>query len=282
MKAKTIAAWLIAFNVGTFAQEPATENPAEVTPAEAKPAELTAEQIVNKANEAAYYAGDDGRAQVEMIITGKDGVERTRKFTILRKDFDGGDQKFYVYFKEPADLYKQIYRVWKKVDDDQLDERELFIPSLNKPRPIAPGDKRTSFAGSDFVYEDVSGRSLKEDKHELIETTETQYIIKNTPNKPDDVEFSYYTIKIDKKTFMPRLAEYYDNQGKLDRTVEATKVETFEVFPTVTESVVKDLKSDSTTVNKFVTVEYDIGLNDRLFEIGNERFLNRPPREATR
>lgn len=125
MKAKTVAAsWLIAFNVGALAQEPAAETPApaqpaemkpaETQPAEPKPAELTVEQIVNKANEVAYYAGDDGIAQVEMTITGKDGVERTRKFTILRKDFEGGDQKFYVYFKEPADLYKQIYRVWKK------------------------------------------------------------------------------------------------------------------------------------------------------------------------
>ncbi|NLX24492.1 MAG: outer membrane lipoprotein-sorting protein [Lentisphaerae bacterium] len=293
MKAKTVAAsWLIAFNVGALAQEPAAETPApaqpaemkpaETQPAEPKPAELTVEQIVNKANEVAYYAGDDGIAQVEMTITGKDGVERTRKFTILRKDFEGGDQKFYVYFKEPADLYKQIYRVWKKVGDDQQDERELFIPSLNKPRPIAPGDKRTSFAGSDFVYEDVSGRNLKEDQHELIETTETHYIIKNTPVKPDDVEFSYYTIKIDKTTFMPRLAEYYDKQGKLYRTVEGAKVETIKTFPTVTESVVKDLKSGSTTVNKFVSVEYDVGLNERIFEIGNDRFLNRPPREATR
>ena len=266
---KLLTALLLASTAAVFAEETAAPQPG-------------VDEIITKANETAYYAGDDGRAEVEMTITGKDGVARTRKFTILRMDIEGGDQKFYVYFKEPADLYKQIFRVWKKVGDGEQDERELFIPSLNKPKPIAPGDKRTSFAGSDFVYEDVSGRNLKEDQHELIETTETQFIIKNTPVKPDDVEFAYYIVKIDKATYMPRLAEYYDKHGKLYRTVEATKVETIQDFPTVTESVVKDLTAGSTTINKFTTVEYNVGLKDRYFEIGNDRYLNRPPREATK
>ncbi len=242
-------------------------------------AELSVDEIVTKANEAAYYAGDDGRAQVEMIITDKSGTTRTRKFTILRLDTDGGNQKFYVYFKEPADLYKQVFLVWKEVADDKNDSRWMWLPALNLKREIAPGDKRTSFVGSDFVYEDVSGRNLKEDRHELVETTGGQYVIKNTPKNPGDVEFAYYTVKIDKDTFLPRLAEYYDKNGKLYRTVEATRVETIQGFPTVTESVVKDLNTGSSTINKFSDVEYNIGLNERIF---TERFLRRPPREVTK
>ena len=258
---KLITALLAASTAAVFATEP------------------TVGEIVKKANDTAYYAGDDGRAQVEMTITDKDGGTRTRAFTILRMDTEGGTQKFYVYFKEPADLYKQVFLVWKEVDEGKNDSRWMWLPALNLKREIAPGDKRTAFVGSDFVYEDVSGRNLKEDQHELIETTEKQYIIKNTPVKPDDVEFSYYTVKIDKDTFLPRLAEYYDKNGKLYRTVEATKVETIQEFPTVTESVVKDLKTGGSTVNKFVEVEYNIGLKETIF---TERFLRRPPREVTK
>ena len=50
---------------------------------------------------------------------------------------------------------------------------------------IAASDKRTSFVGSDFLYEDISGRGLNEDAHELIETTEDHFVIKNTPKKPE-------------------------------------------------------------------------------------------------
>ncbi|MBT8046573.1 MAG: outer membrane lipoprotein-sorting protein, partial [Pontiella sp.] len=196
----------------------------------------------------------------------------------LRMNTEGGTQKFYVYFKEPADLYKQVFLVWKEVAEGRDDSRWMWLPALNLKRSIAPGDKRTSFVGSDFVYEDVSGRNLREDVHELIDTTDTQYVIRNTPKKPDDVEFSHYIVKIDKDTFLPRKAEYFDKNGKLYRTVEATKVETIQGFPTVTESVVKDLSTGNSTVNKFSNIEYNIGLNENIF---TERFLRRPPREVT-
>ena len=48
--------------------------------------------IVDNANLAAYYAGDDGRAEVRMTITDAQGRERRRQFVILRKDnTDGGE-----------------------------------------------------------------------------------------------------------------------------------------------------------------------------------------------
>ncbi len=245
-------------------------------------AEMSVDEIVNKANQASYYAGKDGKADVEMKIIDKSGSERTREFTLLRMNFEGGDQKFYVYFKKPADLYKQIFRVWKKVGEGENDVRQMFLPALNLNREIAPGDKRTSFVGSDFVYEDVSGRNLNDDVHELAETTDTQYVIKNTPKDPGSVEFSHYTIRIDKETFLPRKAEYFDKNGKLYRTVEATKVETIQGYPTVIESVVSDLNTGGKTVNTFSNIQYDIGLNEQIFDTTNERSLRRPPREVTR
>ncbi|MDF7826535.1 outer membrane lipoprotein-sorting protein [Pontiellaceae bacterium B12227] len=242
-------------------------------------AEMSVDEIVKKANEASYYAGNDGSAEVEMKIIDKSGSSRTREFTLLRMNVEGGNQKFYVYFKKPADLYKQVFLVWKETAEGKDDSRWMWLPALNLKRSIAPGDKRTSFVGSDFVYEDVSGRNLKEDKHELIETTDTQYVIKNTPVDPGSVEFSYYTVKIDKDTFLPRHAEYFDKNGKHYRTVEATKVETIQGYPTVTESVVSDLNTGGSTVNTFKNIKYDIGLKENIF---TERFLRRPPREVTR
>jgi len=240
---------------------------------------ITVDQIIQQANEAAYYAGDDGRAQVEMRIVDKNGGERTRKFTLLRLNTKNGNQKFYVYFKEPADLYKQVFMVCKEVAQGKSDQRWIWLPALNLKRSIAPGDKRISFVGSDFVYEDVSGRNLNDDSHELIETTESQYVVKNTPIDPKSVEFSYYTIRIDKDTFLPRRAEYFDHNDKMYRIVEATKIELVQGFPTVIESVVQDLNTGGSTTNIFSEVEYNIGLKENIF---TERFLRRPPREVTR
>jgi outer membrane lipoprotein-sorting protein len=236
--------------------------------------------IVNKANIVAYYQGDDGKARVKMVITSKQGQKREREFNILRKDVsDGGDQKYFVYFLRPADVRRMTYMVLKHVEPGKDDDRWLYLPALSLVKRIAAGDKRTSFVGSDFLYEDVSGRSLEEDMHELIKTTDELYIVKNVPKKPDSVEFSYYNVSIDRKTFVPMKMEYYDKQSQLYRTIESVKVEKIQDFPTVVKSVVKNLQTGSQTEMEFSDVKYNIGLEDSIF---TERYLQRPPREAMR
>ena len=238
-------------------------------------ADLTVDEIIEKANQTSYYADDDGSATVKMTLTSASGETRVREFSILRLNREGGDQKFYVYFKAPADVRKMAFLVWKSVTKD--DDRWLWLPALNLVKRIAPGDKRTSFVGSDFLYEDVSGRGTKEDKHELISTTENGYLIKSIPLDPGSVEFASYTVLIDKDTFLPKKAEYTDKQGEVYRRVEALKIETIDGHPTVTAAQASDLKSGSHTKNEFSDVKYGIGLKDRIF---TERFLRRPPREV--
>jgi outer membrane lipoprotein-sorting protein len=236
--------------------------------------------IVSKANVMAYYQGDDGKAKVKMTITNKQGQTREREFNILRKDVkDGGDQNYFVYFLRPADVRRMVFMVHKHAAVDKDDDRWLYLPALSLVKRIAASDKRTSFVGSDFLYEDVSGRSLELDNHELIETTDEYFIVKNTPKKPEAVEFSYYNVSIDRKTYMPMKMEYYDkDNGQLYRVIESKKLETIEGFPTVTRSVVQDLKTGSKTLMEFTEVDYNVGIGD-IFE---ERYLRRPPREAMR
>lgn len=235
----------------------------------------SADEIVAKANRAAYYAGEDGRAEVEMTIVAADGSTRSRAFTILRKNVGGEDQKFYVYFQEPADVRKMAYLVWKHVGGD--DDRWLWLPALNLKKRIAPGDKRTSFVGSDFFYEDVSGRGTEEDRHDLAGENDATWQIKSTPKDAGSVEFSYYLVTIDKQTYLPVKAEYFDQAGKLYRRVSAVKTETIQGYPTVTEAVAEDLAAGTKTVNRFSAVSYDLGLKENVF---TERFLRRPPREV--
>lgn len=252
-----------------------------------KPAETKSETqeipdvstIVNRANLVAYYQGNDGKAKVKMTIINKQGQKRSSEFIILRKDVkDGGDQKYFVYFQRPPDVRKMAYMVHKHAAMDKDDDRWLYLPALSLVKRIAAGDKRTSFVGSHFLYEDVSGRSLEEDTHELTKVTDELLVVKNVPKKPDSVEFSYYDVFIDRKTYMPVKMEYYDKDDKLYRTIEAQKIETIQGFPTPVKSVVTDSKIGGQTIMEYSEVEYNIELGD-IFE---ERYLSRPPREAIR
>jgi len=143
-----------------------------LAPVAARTADLAnVAEIVDRANKAAFYAGDDGRALVRMTITDAQGRERIRQFIIIRKDIEaGGDQYYAVLFTRPAEVRNTVFIVKKHVGKD--DDRWLYLPGLDLVKRIAAGDKRTSFVGSHFFYEDVSGRGVDDDEHELLETTE--------------------------------------------------------------------------------------------------------------
>ncbi len=235
--------------------------------------ELSVDQIVEKANLAAYYAGKDGLADVRMTMTDAQGRLRRRQFKIMRLTIaKGGAQKFYVYFNEPADVAKMTYMVWKYIGSD--DDRWLYLPALDLVKRIAAGDKRSSFVGSHFVYEDVSGRGVAQDTHDLVETTDTSYKIKNIPKAPKGVEFSYYYIWIDKANFMPVKAEYYSSKDQLIRVIEAVEVKDIQGYPTVTRSVAKDLERGGETRMEFTNIRYDVGLTEDIFA---ERYLRKAP-----
>ncbi len=242
--------------------------------------ELDVQSIVDRASATAYYQGADGRATVSMSIEDAQGRERTRRFTILRQDVDdedNGEQRFYVHFSRPADVNGTVFMVWKHVGRD--DDRWLYLPALDLVKRIAASDESTSFVGSHFFYEDVSGRSPREDAHRLVEETDAYYVVDSIPKEPDTVEFGRYRSYLHKETFIPVEIEYYDQAGDPYRTYRALEVETIEGYPTVTRSEMADSRMGGKTVLAYDAVDYDLGLPDDIFA---ERYLRNPPRQYLR
>jgi outer membrane lipoprotein-sorting protein len=233
--------------------------------------------IVKNAEKAAYYSGKDGRSDARMMIVDAQGRKQMRQFTILRRDVaDNGDQQMMVFFERPADVKDTVFRVEKHVDLAVEDDRWLYLPALDLVKRISSGDKRTSFVGSHFFYEDVSGRAISEDNFALQENTDTAYILKATPKAPDTVEFAYYVVTIDKKTNLPVVIDFFKANNDNYRRVEAVKIEEIQGFPTVVRSKVSDLESGAYTLMEFRNINFDLGLADDVF---TERSLRNPPRE---
>src|SRR5690606_14917281 len=215
-----------------------------------------------------YYLGADGRSQVQMLITDDQGRKRQRSFTILRRALPAsdelaanaylGEQQFYVYFHRPADVNKMVFMVHKKLDGN--DDRWLYLPALDLVKRIAASDKRTSFVGSDYFYEDVSGRSLDADIHELEEVTDNYYVLKHIPKDPKSVEFGHYIMYVHKDSFIPVQTEYFDGNGDKYRIAKALKVETIQGYSTVTQASMENLKTGSKTLMKYSQVSYDVGI----------------------
>ena len=232
-------------------------------------------EIVQRANQASYYAGADGRAEVRMIITDAQGRQQRRQFTVLRRDAeDLADQQFLVVFSQPSDVRGTVFLVDKHIGRD--DDRWLYLPGLDLVKRISAGDKRTSFVGAHYFYEDVSGRSYTEDEHELIEARDGFYVLRHTPIDPSSVEFASYMTWIDQETFLPMKIEYTNAAGDIYRRVDVLKTELIDGHPTVTTSRVSDLLSGGKTDMQFRYIRFDVGLPEEVF---TERSLRNPPRD---
>ena len=244
-----------------------------------------ARPIIEKMLHNYYYSNSDGRSHAMMEITSRNGQKRNRDFVILRKNIpDSLNQFYYVYFYDPTDVRGVVFLVHKQNQRD--DDRWLYLPAIDLVRRISANDKRSSFVGSDFTYEDVSGRRLSDDEYEYVGeeafqsfgkvADRTAIIIKAIPKERGAVEFSYRMIWVDKEYLLPLKVEHYNKRNEMYKVFEALHIEIIQETPTIIKGIMKDLENKSQTIMEFKEVEYDLGIDDDIF---TERYLRRPPGE---
>lgn len=233
-----------------------------------------ATEIVQKSQTAFFEAGKDFQARVKMTLSIREGQQRLRELTMLRKNYPAGEQKYFIYFHSPADVAGTTFMVYKYPDRNS--DRWLFIPAINLVNRIAARDSRSSFVGSDFTYEDVSGRELAADRRTLLKDDELNghkvYTIESTPQTP--AEYARKVTWIDQMTFLPLKEEYYDIQGALYKVFSADEVKEIQGIPTVMKRTMANVKTAHKTEVVFERIQYNVGIGDDLF---SERYLRRPP-----
>lgn len=241
----------------------------------------SADEIMRQSNLARYYPGEDMRARVVMRLVSPGG-ERIRDMTMSRKNLDAsGEQRYFIYFNRPADVREMALLVWKVPGRDH--DRWLYIPALKSVRRIVASDKHTSFVGSDFSYEDVSGRDPGDDAHKLLREEglggRAAWVIESVPKDPGSAEFSRRLSFIDKATWLSLKEEDYDARGDLARVFTADELKEVDGLWTVTKRTMRNAQSGHRTEVSFSEIRYNRKLSPDLF---GERSLRAPPAELAR
>ncbi|MDO8739769.1 outer membrane lipoprotein-sorting protein [Candidatus Deferrimicrobium sp.] len=241
-----------------------------------------AEEIMRRSALVQFYSGNDMKSKVTMRLLSKEGGERVRELIMTRRNVKaGGDQKYFILFRQPADVRDMTFLVWKYPQRDS--DRWLYIPAIKLVKRIAANDKRSSFVGSDFSYEDVSGRAAEEDNHTLLR--EEKYggkevlVIKSVPKDEKSADFGYKVSWIDKGNFVLWKEEYYDKRGALFKVFTADEVKPIQGFPTTVKRTMKNVQTGHWTEAAYGEVKYNLGLADGVF---SERSLRNPPKELAR
>lgn len=232
--------------------------------------------IVKKMNDHFYYQGQSFRAKVKMKMLSPDGKERFRELSMLRINMpEPGMQRFFMYFHAPEDVRRMAFLVNKYPAKE--DDRWLFIPSLEMVQRIAARDAGSSFAGSDFTYEDISGRDLGADDYKYLREEAIGgrpcHVIESIPKT--SASYKKRISWIDKEKFLPLKEEFLDVKGEVYRVFTSDEVADIGGIPTAIKRTMKNVKTKNQTGVEFSDIEYNLKLNAADF---SERALRNPPR----
>lgn len=242
--------------------------------------EPAAGEIAARSLEAFYYPGADMQARISMVLFNPQGKQRRRDLTMLRKDFGtSGDQRYFIFFHAPTDVKGMTFMVWKYPAKE--DDRWIFIPAVNLVRRIAANDKRSSFVGSDFTYEDLSGRDVEDEAHELLRSEDLEgrpcFVLESRPKTT--AGYVRRVSWIDQERWVPLKEEYFDARDQQVRVFTANEVAEIGGHWTVTKRTMRNLQTDHYSTVVFEEIAYDVGLEENLF---TERYLRQPPRKWIR
>ncbi|MCK5527519.1 MAG: outer membrane lipoprotein-sorting protein, partial [Candidatus Latescibacteria bacterium] len=91
--------------------------------------------------------------------------------------------------------------------------------------------------------------------------------------KPDsEIEYSKLRMWVNRKTFLPDKAEFYDEKGKLLKKMTNSETEQIDGYWTPRRIEMEDVQKDHKTLMELKEVKHNVGLKDKLF---SKRYLKR-------
>jgi len=202
-----------------------------------------------------------------MIMTiNKNSNKKERELVAWTKNFLNKSDWKVMKFKKPADV-KGIG--FLTLSDEKM---YLYLPEFHRIRRIASSNKKDSFVGSDFTYDDLGETEFSKNYSPKLLKQDDKFIYlelnrKSGIKKP----YSKIELKIDKNVLLPVEMKFYDNSLKLWKIAEQRFKKIGKYF-VINYIKMKDLKKNSYTTLEMKNIEVDKGLDNTIF---TKRFLKK-------
>ena len=228
--------------------------------------------------------GRDGRFQLKMRLFDRQQRVRERELTILSLRGQGfgrqgsgrgpaaaGDRVL-IRFTYPNDIKGTAFLVWEHPEAE--DERFLFLPALARVRRIAGAEAQDNFVGSDFSYEDISGREFDDYTYSMVEPNATwagpdgqrhpAYRIESRA-RDKQARFPRVVSTVRKDNFVVVYADIHNRRDERQKTYEVRKLEKIQDIWTLSDVVMTNLLERTRTELAMTSAEYNVGLKESDF-----------------
>jgi outer membrane lipoprotein-sorting protein len=211
------------------------------------------------------YRSQSSYSQLEMEI-----VTPHWQRTLTMKAWTQGTDKTFIRITAP-DKEKGVATLRIK------NEMWNYLPKTNKVIKIPPSMMMSSWMGSDFTNDDlVKEFSLFKDfSYQWIPSppgSEDTIFIRCIPRPDLPVVWGSIETAVRKKDHIPVWQKYYDEKGKLMRTLSYSEVRRFgdRTIPATMEMIPQN-KEGHKTVIRYLEIEFDRKIGDEVFSLRNLR-----------
>ena len=230
--------------------------------------ELTGREIMQKASNREKAVTDSFK--MRMTLINSSGKKRVREVTAYSKDY-GKEEKTVMVFLLPADIKGTGYLAYSYDDSSKSDDRWLYIPALKKAKRISGSSSQDYFMGTDFTYDDMSGRKVDDYKHSLLgeEKIDSKdcWKIESVPVKKS--MYSKYVSWIDKESLLNIKAEFYDEQGSILKVLTVSGIEKKDGFWTGNKMEMNNLQKKRSTIIEILKHEFNKEIPDSYFRVNS-------------
>lgn len=222
---------------------------------------------------------EDTAVEIRMSIVSARGGTREREVAQWTKTRPDGSRMQLIRFLSPADVEGTGFLSIENLDAE--DDNWLYLPALRKSRRIAGTDKRESFVGTDFSYEDLESEKLDEHRYEVIGAEALDgvdaWIVEAIPTDPDKIEETAYgrrELWVSRDHAVILQAKYYDEDGTYVKRLHAEDVRQVEGTEKwrAHRITMEDIRDGGRTVLEIAEYRIDRGVTEDYF---TQRYLRR-------
>ena len=236
----------------------------------------TAEWVARQADN--RDIGRDGRFELKMRLFDRQQRVRERELTILtmrpggKNATSGSGDRVLIRFTYPTDIKGTAFLVWEHPEGE--DERFLYLPALGRTRRIAGAEAQDSFVGSDFTYEDISGRELDDYTYSMVE----QDAAWTAPDgqkvpawriesraKDANARFPRVVSTIRKDNFVIVHADIHNRRDERQKIYDVRRLEQVQSIWTLSEIVMTNVAEQTHTELLVKSARYNTGLTEADF-----------------
>lgn len=221
-------------------------------------------KMVDEYNSGMKAPGDVEMSMVMNIHNG--GAVKTRELkTWTKNNTDKNDWRV-MKFLSPADMAGIGLLIMAE------NQMYLYLPEFHRIRRIASSNKKSSFQGSDFSYDDLSTMDFSEAySSKIMKEDDQTWLLELSRKQNADKPYKRIILSVAKENYMPQTMEMFDDRDEAWKKMEY-KIKQVGKYNIISYIKIEDKKKSSFTTLEMKDIKLDQGIDDDIF---TQRFLKR-------